>query len=55
MSGNEDAKSDTERQVSDELANQPKQEGEGTQESKERRANAEKKLKDLKTAEAGTK
>jgi hypothetical protein len=55
MSGSEEAKRDAERQVTDELANQPKQEGEGTQESKEKRANAEKKLKDLKTREAGTK
>jgi hypothetical protein len=49
MSGTEEAKRDAERQVSDELANQPKQEGEGTQESKEKRANAEKALHDLKS------
>jgi hypothetical protein len=45
MRPNEEA----EKQVSDELANQPKQDGPGTEESKERRADAEKKLKDNRT------
>ena len=44
MSSNEEAKRDAERQVSEELAKQPKQDGPGTEESKERRAEAEKKL-----------
>ena len=55
MSRNEEAKKDAERRVSDELANQPKQDGAGTEESKERRADAEKTLKDKKTGEATTK
>jgi hypothetical protein len=45
MSQNEEA----ERRVSDELANQPKQNGPGTEESKEKRADAEKMLRDKKT------
>jgi hypothetical protein len=45
---------DAEQQVSEELANQPKQDGPGTEESKERRADAEKKLKDNRTPEAST-
>jgi hypothetical protein len=49
MSRNEEAKRDAERRVSDELANQPKQNGAGTEESKERRADAEKTLTDKKT------
>jgi hypothetical protein len=55
MSGSEEAKKDAERQVSDELASQPKQNGAGTGESKERRADAEKKLTDTETREARTK
>ena len=55
MSRNEEAKKDAERRISDELANQPKQIGAGTEESKERRADAEKKLKDARTPEASTK
>jgi hypothetical protein len=55
MSRNEEVKKDAERQVSEELANQPKQNGAGTEESKERRADAEKKLKDTRTPEASTK
>jgi len=43
MSRNEEAKK-AEQQVTEELANQPKQDGAGTEESKERRAVAEKKL-----------
>jgi hypothetical protein len=49
MVRNEEAKKDAEQQVTDELANQPKQNGAGTEESKQRRADAEKKLKDTKT------
>jgi hypothetical protein len=52
MSGNGKAKRDAEQQVSDELANQPKQSNPGTEESKERRADAEKKLMDTKTTDA---
>jgi hypothetical protein len=48
MSRNEEAKKDAERRISDELANQPKQNGAGTEESKERRADAEKALRDPK-------
>jgi hypothetical protein len=55
MSRNEEAKRDAERRVSDELANQPKQNGAGTEESKVRRADAEKTLKDKKEGEATTK
>jgi hypothetical protein len=44
MSGNEEAKRDAEQQVSKELANQPKQDGPGKEESKDRRAHAEEKL-----------
>jgi len=55
MSRNEEAKKDAERRVTDELANQPKQNGAGTEESKERRADAEKTLRDKKTEEATTK
>jgi hypothetical protein len=55
MSRNEEAKKDAEQQVSEELANQPKQNGAGTEESKDRRADAEKKLKDTRTPEAATK
>jgi hypothetical protein len=44
MSGNEEAKRDAERQVSKELANQPKQDGPEKEESKDRRADAEEKL-----------
>jgi hypothetical protein len=54
MSRNEEAKRDAEQQVSEELANQPKQDGPGTEESKERRADAEKKLTDNSTQEATT-
>jgi hypothetical protein len=54
MSGNEEAKKDAEQQVSDELANQPKQNGAGTEQSKDRRADAESKLKDIRTPEAAT-
>ena len=49
MSQNEEVKKEEERRVSDELANQPKQNGAGIEESKERRADAEKTLKDEKT------
>lgn len=55
MSRNEEAKKDAEQQVSEELANQPKQNGAGTEESKDRRAEAEKKLKDARTPEGATK
>jgi hypothetical protein len=55
MSRNEEAKKDAERRVTDELANQPKQNGTGTEESKEKRADAEKTLRDEKTEEATTK
>jgi hypothetical protein len=55
MSRNEEAKKDAEQQVSEELANQPKQNGAGTEESKDRRAEAEKKLKDTRTPEGATK
>ena len=55
MSRNEEAKKDAERRVTDELANQPKQKGTGTEESKERRADAEKTLRDKKAVEAATK
>jgi hypothetical protein len=55
MSRNEEAKKDAERRVTGELANQPKQNGAGTEESKERRPDAEKTLKDKKTEEATTK
>jgi hypothetical protein len=51
MSGNETAKKDAEQQVSDELANQPKQNDSGTEESKERRADAEKKLMEIRARE----
>jgi hypothetical protein len=51
MSGNEKAKRDAEQQVSDELANQPKQNDAGIEDSKERRADAEKKLTDTRTTE----
>jgi hypothetical protein len=44
MSGNEEAKRDAEQQVSKELANQPKQDGLGKEESKDGRADAEEKL-----------
>lgn len=44
MSGNKEAKRDAEQQVSKELANQPKQDGPGKEESKDRRADAEEKL-----------
>jgi hypothetical protein len=44
MSGNEEAKREAEEQVSKELANQPKQDGPGKEESKDRRADAEEKL-----------
>ncbi len=54
MSPNEQEKKDAEKRISDELANQPKQNGAGTEESKERRADAEKTLKDKKTADATT-
>jgi hypothetical protein len=40
MSGNEEAK----KEVSKELANQPKQDGPGKEESKRKRADAEEKL-----------
>jgi hypothetical protein len=55
MIGNEQAKKDAEQQVSDELANQPKQNGVGTEESKGRRAEAEKKLTDTRRGEGTTK
>jgi hypothetical protein len=55
MSQNEEAKRDAERKVSEELANQPKQNGAGTEESKDRRAEAEKKLKDIRTPETTAK
>jgi hypothetical protein len=55
MSRNDEAKKDAEQQVSEELANQPKQNGAGTEESKDRRAEAEKKLKDARTPEGATK
>jgi hypothetical protein len=48
MSRNAEAKKDAEQQVSEELANQPKQNGAGTEESKGRRADAEKALNDTK-------
>jgi hypothetical protein len=44
MSGNEESKRDEEQRVSKELANQPKQDGPGKEQSKERRADAEEKL-----------
>jgi hypothetical protein len=55
MSRNEEAKRDAERQITDELANQPKQDGPGTEESKGKRADSEKKLHDIRTEEAATK
>jgi hypothetical protein len=55
MSRNEEAKKDAEQRVSEELANQPKQNGAGTEESKGRRAEAEKKLNDTRTPEGATK
>jgi hypothetical protein len=55
MGRNEEAKRDAEQQVSEELANQPKQNAPGTEESKGRRADAEKKLTDNSTEEATTK
>jgi hypothetical protein len=55
MSRDEKVKKEAEQQVSDELANQPKQDGAATEEVKERRADAEKKLNDARTAEATTK
>jgi hypothetical protein len=54
MSQNEEAKRDAEQQVSDELANQPKQNGAGTEGSKGKRADAEKKLMDLRTEKEAT-
>ncbi len=44
MSGNEQAKREAEERVSKELADQPKQDGPGKEESKDRRADAEEKL-----------
>ena len=44
MSGSQEAKREAEEQVSKELANQPKQDGPGKEESKGRRADAEEKL-----------
>jgi hypothetical protein len=44
MSGNEESKRDAEQQVSKELADQPKHDGPGKEESKDRRADAEEKL-----------
>ena len=44
MSGNEESKREAEHQVSQELANQPKQDGPGKEKSKDRRADAEEKL-----------
>jgi hypothetical protein len=44
MSGRQEAKREAEEQVSKELANQPKQDGPGKEESKDRRADAEEKL-----------
>jgi hypothetical protein len=44
MIGSEEAKRDAEQQVSNELANQPKQDGPGKEESKDKRADAEEKL-----------
>jgi hypothetical protein len=55
MTRNEEAKKDAERRVTEELANQPKQNGAGTDQSKERRADAEKTLMDKKNEEATTK
>ena len=55
MSRNDEAKKHAEQQVSEELANQPKQNGAGTEESKDRRAEAEKKLMDARTPEGATK
>ena len=55
MSQNEEAKKDAEQQVSDELANQPKQNDAGTEQSKERRADAEKKLMDITQGDAPSK
>ena len=55
MSRNEEAKRDAIQQVSEELANQPKQDGPGTEESKGRRADAEKKLTEHSTEQASTK
>jgi len=55
MSRNEETKKDAEKRVSDELAKQPKQNGAGTEESKESRAESEKKLTDRKSGEASTK
>jgi hypothetical protein len=54
MSEHSDAKRDAERQISDELANQPKQDGAGTEKSKERRSQAEKKLQKQKMPAAST-
>jgi hypothetical protein len=55
MSQLEQVKRDAEQQVSDELANQPKQDDAATEEVKERRADAEKKLNDARTADATSK
>ena len=55
MSGHASEKDNAEQQVSDELAKQPKQDGEDANDSRERRAGAEAKLKDLKTEKASTK
>jgi len=44
MSGNQDEKKDAEQQVSRELANQPKRNGQEKEQSKDRRADAEEKL-----------
>jgi hypothetical protein len=40
----EEAKKKALKDVADEMANQPKQDGEGTEESKEKRADAEKRV-----------
>jgi hypothetical protein len=55
MNRNEEEKREAEQRVSEELANQPKQDGPGTEESKGRRAEAEKKLTGNHTEEATTK
>ena len=54
MSEQEQAKRSAESKISEALANQPKQDNEETAVSKEKRAEAEKTMKDLKTGEAGT-
>jgi hypothetical protein len=49
MKENREDKQEAERQITDALANQPKQDGPGTEESKEERGKAENKLQSLRT------